>query len=168
MSSKPGPDSGEQSEAYLPQPQSINFSTRRSYGSPSVGCPPTEAVAASCTRISARPLAMLQVPLLFLTCGCSRYVYSINTSVTHAVIPLTVLGIFFYIWFVFVEIASSGCSLQTQYRWLSDISEKMLLRTGCFAALLWGVAFPLKPKPHSSVKLHAGTRGSAEVRDGTR
>ena len=80
-------------------------------------CPPTEAVAASCTQVFTRhcwpqpsrcsgssgsrgtaisvihsefPM-MLRIPLL-LTCGLSRYVWSINTSITHAVISLTTLG----------------------------------------------------------------------------
>ena len=129
-----------------PPPQSTSFSTRRSYGYPRVEYPPTESVAASCTRFFARhcwpqlsrcsgssrcretvvsvvhsefPM-MFQILLLLLACGLSRYVWSINTSISF-----TVLEIVFYIGFVVVGTASSGYSLQTQFRWLSDISKSV-------------------------------------------
>ena len=56
---------------------------------------------------------MLQIALLLLTCGLSRHMWSINTSVARVVISLTVLGFLFYIGIVVAGISSYECPFQT-------------------------------------------------------
>jgi len=56
---------------------------------------------------------MLQIALLLLTCGLSRYMWSINTSVAGVVISLTVLGILFYVGIVVAGTSSYECPFQT-------------------------------------------------------
>jgi len=56
---------------------------------------------------------MLQIALLLLTCGLSRYMWSINTSVASVVISFTVLGILFYIGIVVAGTSSYECPFQT-------------------------------------------------------
>ena len=56
---------------------------------------------------------MLQIALLFLTCGLSRYVWSINTSVACVVIFFTVLSVLFYIGIVIAGTSSYECPFQT-------------------------------------------------------
>ena len=56
---------------------------------------------------------MLQIALLLLACGLSRYIWSINTSVARVVISLTVLGLLFYIGIVAAGTSSYECPFQT-------------------------------------------------------
>jgi len=56
---------------------------------------------------------MLQIALLLLTCGLSRYMWSVNTSVASVVISFTVLGILFYVGIVVSGTSSYECPFQT-------------------------------------------------------
>jgi len=56
---------------------------------------------------------MLQIALLLLTCGLSRHMWSVNTSVARVVISFTVLGILFYIGIVVAGTSSYECPFQT-------------------------------------------------------
>jgi len=56
---------------------------------------------------------MLQIALLLLTCGLSRYMWSVNTSVAGVVTSFTVLGIVFYIGIVVAGTSSYECPFQT-------------------------------------------------------
>ena len=56
---------------------------------------------------------MLQIALLLLACGLSRYVWSINMSVARIVISLTVLGVLFYLGIVVAGTSSYECPFQT-------------------------------------------------------
>jgi len=56
---------------------------------------------------------MLQIALFLLTCGLSRYMWSVNTPVAHVVISFTVLGILFYIGIVAAGTSSYECPFQT-------------------------------------------------------
>jgi hypothetical protein len=56
---------------------------------------------------------MLQIALLLLSCGLSRYVWSVNTSVAHVVISFTVLGVIFYLGIVIAGTSSYACPFQT-------------------------------------------------------
>ena len=56
---------------------------------------------------------MLQIALLLLACGLSRYVWSVDTSVARVVISFTALGILFYIWIVVAGTSSYECPFQT-------------------------------------------------------
>ena len=56
---------------------------------------------------------MLQIALLLLTCGLSRYMWSVNTSVARVVISFTVLGFLFYIGIVVAGMSSYECPFQT-------------------------------------------------------
>ena len=56
---------------------------------------------------------MLQIALLLLACGLSRYVWSVNTSVARVVISFTVLGLLFYIGIVAAGTSSYECPFQT-------------------------------------------------------
>ena len=56
---------------------------------------------------------MLQLALLLLTCGLSRYMWSVNTSVACVVISFTVLGILFYVGIVVAGTSSYECPFQT-------------------------------------------------------
>ena len=56
---------------------------------------------------------MLQIALLLLTCGLSRHMWSVNTSVARVVISFTVLGIMFYIGIVVAGTSSYECPFQT-------------------------------------------------------
>ena len=56
---------------------------------------------------------MLQIALLLLACGLSRYMWSVNTSVACVVIFVTVLGILFYIGIVIAGTSSYRCPFQT-------------------------------------------------------
>ena len=56
---------------------------------------------------------MLQIALLLLACGLSRYMWSVNTSVARVVISLTVLGLLFYLGIVAAGTSSYGCPFQT-------------------------------------------------------
>ena len=56
---------------------------------------------------------ILQIALLFLACGLSRYMWSINTSVARVVVSFTVLGILFYVGIVIAGTSSYECPFQT-------------------------------------------------------
>ena len=56
---------------------------------------------------------MLQIALLLLACGLSRYTWSVNTSVGRVVISFTVLGFLFYIGIVIAGTSSYECPFQT-------------------------------------------------------
>jgi hypothetical protein len=56
---------------------------------------------------------MLQIALLLLSCGLSRYVWSVNTSVARVVISFTVLGVVFYLGIVIAGASSYECPFQT-------------------------------------------------------
>ena len=56
---------------------------------------------------------MLQIALLLLACGLSRYTWSVNTSVARVVISFTLLGFVFYIGIVVVGTSSYECPFQT-------------------------------------------------------
>ena len=56
---------------------------------------------------------MLQIALLLLACGLSRYTWSVNTSVGRVVISFTVLGFLFYTGIVVAGTSSYECPFQT-------------------------------------------------------
>jgi hypothetical protein len=56
---------------------------------------------------------MLQIALLLLSCGLSRYVWSVNISVASVVISFTVLGVIFYVGIVIAGTSSYECPFQT-------------------------------------------------------
>ncbi|KAF9783407.1 hypothetical protein BJ322DRAFT_1008448, partial [Thelephora terrestris] len=56
---------------------------------------------------------MLQIALFLLASGLSRYLWSINTSVSAVIISLTALGFLFYIVIVVIGISSYDCPFQT-------------------------------------------------------
>ena len=77
---------------------------------------------------------MLQIALLLLACGLSRYVWSINTSVACVVISFTALGLLFYIVIVAAGTSSYECPFQTPasevLRYLRDsgATQRLLAR----------------------------------------
>jgi len=77
---------------------------------------------------------MLQIALLLLAGGLSRYMWSVNTSVARVVISLTVLGILFYVGIVAAGISSYECPFQTpasiglQYLRDSGTARRLLAR----------------------------------------
>jgi hypothetical protein len=79
---------------------------------------------------------MLQIALLLLTCGLSRYVWSVNTSVGSVVISFTVLGVVFYIAVVVAGTSSYECPFQTPVsiglRHLRDSETARRLSTSIF------------------------------------
>ena len=56
---------------------------------------------------------MLQIALLLLACGLSRYIWSVNTSVARIVVSFTVFGVLFYIGIVVAGTWSCECPFQT-------------------------------------------------------
>jgi hypothetical protein len=56
---------------------------------------------------------MLQIALLLLTCGLSRYVWALNASVGRVVVSFTVFGALFYIVVVVAGTSSYECPFQT-------------------------------------------------------
>ena len=70
---------------------------------------------------------LLQVALVLLACGLSRYMWSVNTSVARLVTSSTILGFLFYIGIMIAGISSYECPFQTPasitLRYLRD-SEK--------------------------------------------
>ena len=56
---------------------------------------------------------MLQIALLLLTCGLSRYMWSVNTSVAWVVISFTILPTLFYFGIVVAGTSSYECPFQT-------------------------------------------------------
>jgi len=75
---------------------------------------------------------MLQIALLLLACGLSRYVWSVNTSVARVVISFTALGLLFYVGIVAAGMSSYECPFQTpaseSLRYLRDsgITRRLL------------------------------------------
>jgi len=75
---------------------------------------------------------MLQIALLLLTCGLSRYMWSVNTSVARVVISFIILSILFYIGVVVAGKSSYECPFQTpasialRHLRNSEISRKIL------------------------------------------
>jgi hypothetical protein len=75
---------------------------------------------------------MLQIALLLLACGLSRYMWSVNTSVARIIITFTVLGVLFYIGIVAAGTSSYECPFQTpasiSLRYLRDsnTTQKLL------------------------------------------
>jgi len=84
--------------------------------------------------IEALPL-MLQIALLLLACGLSRYMWSVNTSVARVIITLTALGLLFYLGIVAAGTSSYECPFQTPVseglRYLRDsgVTRKLLAST---------------------------------------
>ena len=62
--------------------------------------------------IEALPI-VLQIALLLLMSGLSRYMWSVNTIVAHVIISFTVLGTLFYIGIVVAGTHSYDCPFQT-------------------------------------------------------
>ena len=56
---------------------------------------------------------ILQIALFLLACGLSRYMWSVNTSVTRVVISFTVLSILFYFGIIIAGTSSYECPFQT-------------------------------------------------------
>src|SRR5579872_7460096 len=56
---------------------------------------------------------MLQLALLLLACGLSRYMWSVNMSVARVIISFTVLGVLFYIAILVAGTSSYVCPFQT-------------------------------------------------------
>jgi hypothetical protein len=83
---------------------------------------------------------MLQIALLLLTCGLSRYVWSVNVSVGRVVISFTVLGVLFYIAVVVAGTSSYECPFQTPVsiglRHLKDSETTQKLLAGLFPRLV--------------------------------
>ena len=75
---------------------------------------------------------MLQIALLLLTCGLSRYVWSVNVFVACIIISFTAFGFLFYIGIVVAGTSSYGCPFQTpasrllQYIGGSVVTQKLL------------------------------------------
>ena len=64
------------------------------------------------TFIESLPI-MLQAALLFLACGLSRYMWSVNTSIARVITSFTALGFLFYIVIVVAGTSSYECPFQT-------------------------------------------------------
>jgi len=84
---------------------------------------------------------MLQIALLLLACGLSRYVWSVNASVARVVIAFTALGLLFYIGIVAAGTSSYECPFQTPaseiLRYLRDsgVTRKLLASTSPSSAI---------------------------------
>ena len=78
---------------------------------------------------------MLQIALLLLACGLSRYVWAVNTSVAYIVIFFTSLGLLFYIAIVAAGTSSYECPFQTpaseglRYLRGGGVGRKLLVST---------------------------------------
>ena len=81
---------------------------------------------------------MLQIALFLLTCGLSRYMWSVNTSVAHVIIFFTVLGILFYIGIVVAGTSSYECPFQTP----ASIALRHLRDSGTTRKLLACLSLP--------------------------
>ena len=64
------------------------------------------------TFVESLPI-MLQIALLLLACGLSRYMWAVNTSVAYVIIFLSALGVIFYIGIVVAGTSSYECPFQT-------------------------------------------------------
>jgi len=90
---------------------------------------------------------MLQIALFLLTCGLSRYMWSVNTSVARVVVFFTVIGFLFYIGIVVAGTFSYECPFQTPAsialrhlrdsetarKWLSILSPLNVISPTCTA-----------------------------------
>lgn len=56
---------------------------------------------------------ILQIALILLACGLSRYMWSVNTSVARVIISFTAFGFLFYIGIVVAGTSSYDCPFQT-------------------------------------------------------
>ncbi|KAF9646287.1 hypothetical protein BDM02DRAFT_3188951 [Thelephora ganbajun] len=81
---------------------------------------------------------MLQIALLLLACGLSRYMWSVNTSVACVVISFTVLGFLFYIGIVVAGTYSYECPFQTP----ASITLRDLSNTGIAQTILASLSPP--------------------------
>ena len=81
---------------------------------------------------------ILQIALLLLTCGLSRYMWSVSTSVARVVISFTILGILFYIGILVVGTSSYECPFQTP----ASITLRHLKDSGTIRKLLTSL-YPL-------------------------
>jgi len=81
---------------------------------------------------------MLQLALLLLTCGLSRYMWSVNTSVASVIISFTILGMLFYIGIVVAGTSSYECPFQTP----ASIGLRCLRDSGMAQKLLAGLSPP--------------------------
>jgi len=75
---------------------------------------------------------ILQIALLLLASGLSRYMWSVNVSVARVVISFTVFGFLFYVGVVVAGTSSYECPFQTpvsialRYLWGSETARKWL------------------------------------------
>ena len=81
---------------------------------------------------------ILQIALLLLACGLSRYMWSVNASVARIVISFTILGVLFYIGIVVVGTSSYECPFQTP----ASISLRYLRDSGAIRRLVAGLFLP--------------------------
>ena len=81
---------------------------------------------------------ILQISLLLLACGLSRYMWSVNTSVARIVISFNILGVLFYIGIVAVGTSSYECPFQTP----ASISLRYLGDSGTIQKLVAGMSLP--------------------------
>ena len=81
---------------------------------------------------------MLQIALLLLASGLSRYMWSVNTSVARVVISFTVVGILFYIGIVAAGTSSYECPFQTP----ASIALRHLRDSGIVRRFVAGVSPP--------------------------
>ena len=79
---------------------------------------------------------MLQIALLLLTCGLSRHMWSVNTSVACVVISFAILGIVFYIGIVVAGTSSYQCPFQTP----ASMALRHLRDSGTTRKLLVGLS----------------------------
>jgi len=81
---------------------------------------------------------MLQVALLLLMSGLSRYMWSVNTSVARVVISFTVFGMLFYIGIVAAGTSSYECPFQTP----ASMALRHLRDSGVAQKLLTSLSLP--------------------------
>ena len=81
---------------------------------------------------------MLQIALFLLTCGLSRYMWSVNTSVACVVISFTILGFVFYIGIVATGTSSYECPFQTP----TSMALRYLKDSGTVRKLLFSLSPP--------------------------
>jgi hypothetical protein len=106
---------------------------------------------------------MLQIALLLLTCGLSRYVWSVNVSVGRVVISFTVLGVLFYIAVVVAGTSSYECPFQTPVsiglRHLKDSEATRKLLASLFPQ--WVISFTRATWKNTQQALVSAIRGVA-------
>ena len=107
---------------------------------------------------------LLQIALLLLSCGLSRYMWSVNTSVARVVTSFTTLGILFYIGIVVAGTSSYECPFQTPVSIALrgiQASAKTRISLGCLSPLK--VYPPIHSAWESTRK--ALSRGGCRIRD---